>query len=105
MLSATASDIAGTVVQVEFFQGKAKFRGCFYGTLRPDLLNAPTGSYALTAVATDNNGFTAASQAANITITPLFAGSDLRFWLKGDTLAGLANESAGRFVARQQWMG
>ena len=93
MLSATASDIAGTVVQVEFFQGKASLGVVStepYGLI---WTNAPTGSYALTAVATDNNGFTAASSVANITITPLFAGSDLRLWLKGDTLAGLANEA------------
>jgi len=67
-LSANASDYDGTVSKVEFYQGS---------TLITSITSAPytatwkpaAGNYAITAVATDNQGAVSTSQVANISIS------------------------------------
>ena len=70
-LAAIASDLAGTVTQVEFFEGLTSLGIVTNEPYNLIWTNAPAGNYALTAVATDNNGFAATSSVVNLTITPL----------------------------------
>lgn len=90
---ASASDIAGTVTQVEFFQGSTSLgivTSPPYGVVWND---AVAGNYALTAVATDNNGLAATSPVVNLTITTLLATNNLCLWLKADAISGLTNNA------------
>jgi hypothetical protein len=69
-VDATASDSDGTVQQVAFFANGAPIGIAPASPFRVTW-NAPLGSYALTAVATDNEGATATSAAVHITVDPL----------------------------------
>ena len=92
-LSASVSDPVGTIGQVEFFAGSTSLGAV---TNEPyDLVwsNAPSGSYALTAVATDDGGLTATSSVASVIISPLFTSNNLALWLKADVLANLTNDA------------
>jgi hypothetical protein len=53
--------------------------------------NVPPGNYALTAVAIDNNGYTATSSVVNLFISPLFASNNLAMWLNAGAITNLAN--------------
>jgi hypothetical protein len=90
-LAAVAADVAGNITQVEFFQGTNSLgivAGAPYGLVWN---NVPSGNYALTAVATDNNGLMATSSIVNVYITSLFTTNNLALWLSADALAGLGN--------------
>jgi len=91
-LQTTASDMAGTISQVQFFQGTTSLG---IATNPPYTLvwsNASLGSYGLSAVVVDN-GLTATSQVVNISITSLFATNTLGLWLKADSISGLTNNA------------
>jgi hypothetical protein len=98
-LTAIASDTAGNI-SVQFFQGTNSL-GIVTNT--PYTLvwsNAPSGSYALTAVATDT-GLTATSTVVNISI---FSSNDLSLWLKADAITGLTNNAAvGTWADSGNW--
>jgi hypothetical protein len=83
LMEASTFDQGGIITNVEFFAGTndlgkgqlvalnapadpVPFGGTFW---RFDWTNAPAGSFALTAVAADNLGFSGASAVANITVT------------------------------------
>ena len=69
-LSATASDTNGSVVQVDFFYASTNKIGT--ATSSPYAFtwtNVNTGSYPLTAVATDNEGGSSTSSVVNVTVT------------------------------------
>jgi hypothetical protein len=68
-LTADAADTDGTISKVEFFQGATKLGEDTTAPYEYAWSNALTGSYALTAKATDNLGGTATSTAVNITVT------------------------------------
>ncbi len=70
-LTADASDMAGTITGIEFFQGLTSLGTVTNEPYNLVWNNAPAGNYALTAIATDNNGFTATSSVVNLIITPL----------------------------------
>lgn len=55
-ISADATDVDGSVSKVEFFMGAEKLGEDLTAPYSLDLTNLPTGSYALTAKATDNSG-------------------------------------------------
>ena len=103
-LAAATVDLAGNITQIQFFQGTNSL-GIVTGT--PYSLvwsNVPSGCYALTAVATDNNGLMATSSIVNIYITPLFGTNNLKFWLSADALAGLGNgASVGTWPDLSGW--
>jgi len=93
-LTATASDFAGTIIQVQFFEGATNSLGIV--TNPPYSLvwsNAQAGSYGLTAVADDNYGLSATSSVVNITISSLFASNNVRLWLKANVITGLTNNA------------
>ena len=67
-LNAQASDINGTISMVEFFAGTNSLGQDTNAPFSLIWSNVPAGSYALTAVATDNQGDSTISSSANITI-------------------------------------
>ncbi len=70
-ITADASDTDGSIVKVEFFEGANKIGEDTTAPYSFDWTrtNANTGSYALTAKATDNGGSFATSSVVNLTIT------------------------------------
>jgi fibronectin type 3 domain-containing protein len=66
-LTATASDSAG-ISQVQFFAGSALVGAVTNAPYNLTWSNVPLGSYALTALATDNNGLAFTSAVVNITV-------------------------------------
>ncbi len=67
-LTASASDPGGSVAKVEFFQNGNKVGEDLSAPYALDWANAGAGVYALTAIATDNQGATGASTPINITV-------------------------------------
>ena len=68
-VSATASDSDGTITQVQFFRGSTSLGTDTSSPYSVSWTNAAAGSYALTAVATDNAGGTRTSTAVNVTVS------------------------------------
>ena len=68
-LTADATDTDGTISKVEFFRGAVKLGEDMASPYEFAWTNVLSGSYALTAVATDNLLGTATSTAVNITVT------------------------------------
>ena len=68
-LAATAADLDGTVTNVAFYQGTTLLGNATSAPFTFTTANLFAGSYALTAVATDNNGLSATSSVVNVTIT------------------------------------
>ncbi len=68
-LAATASDIDGSIQKVEFYQGSICLGEACASPYAITWNNAPSGSYTLTAKATDDTGRTTASSPLNITVT------------------------------------
>lgn len=91
-LTAIASDIAGTISQVQFFQGTTNLGIVTNSPYTLVWSNAPAGNFALAAVAIDN-GLMGTSSIVNITIAPLFSTNNLYLWLKGDSISGLTNNA------------
>ncbi len=68
-LTATASDTDGAVSKVDFYAGTQLLGTSTTSPYTWNWTNAPSGSYALRAVATDNGGLSKASSIANIIVT------------------------------------
>ena len=71
-VSATGFD--GCVTNVQFFQGSLPLGQATFPPFAFLWTNVPTGTYALTAVATDNLGVTIPSTPVNIVVAPLILG-------------------------------
>lgn len=69
-IDATAADSDGTVSKVEFFQGSTKLGEDSTSPYSYAWNNVSTGSYSLTAKATDNASAATTSSAVNISVTP-----------------------------------
>jgi len=67
-INANANDTDGTIAKVEFYQGSTLL-GQATGPYSFMWNNAPVGTYALTAKATDDNGATALSAVVNVTVS------------------------------------
>lgn len=67
-VTANAADANGTVTQVQFFRGNTSLGIDTTSPYSATWTNAAAGSYAITAVATDNAGATTTSATANITV-------------------------------------
>jgi hypothetical protein len=67
-LSATATDLDGSVARVEFFQGTTKLGETTSSPYSFVWTNAPAGTFNLTARATDNQGASTTSGAVSITV-------------------------------------
>ncbi|MDI4631696.1 discoidin domain-containing protein [Pelomonas sp. V22] len=70
-ISADASDVGGSISKVEFFAGATKIGEASSAPYALSWNNVAIGSYAITAVATDNTGMTATSAAVNISVIPV----------------------------------
>jgi hypothetical protein len=68
-LTASASDVGGTVAKVEYYAGAVKIGQATVSPYTFMWTPGATGSYVLTAVATDNAGLTATSNAATVSVT------------------------------------
>jgi hypothetical protein len=68
-LTAQASDPDGAVRQVEFFAGSLSLGVATAGPYSVTWPNAPSGTYAITAVATDDEGVTTQSAAVGIVVS------------------------------------
>lgn len=68
-INADAADIDGSVSKVEFFQGEIKLGEITTAPYSFDWNDAPAGSYAITAKATDNNNATTISEIVNINVS------------------------------------
>ena len=68
-VSANAADADGSIAKVEFFRGSTSLGSDTSSPYSVTWNNASAGSHQLTAVATDNQGATAASAARGITVT------------------------------------
>jgi RHS repeat-associated protein len=75
-LTADASDLDGAVVKVEFFDGATKLGEDTSSPYGLAWANLATGTYSLTAKATDNRGATSTSAAAVVTVTAVTALAD-----------------------------
>lgn len=67
-LAATAADADGSIAKVEFFQGATLVATVTSAPYTFTLSNVAPGTYSFTAVATDNDGATATSAAASVTV-------------------------------------
>ena len=68
--AATAGDSDGTITKVEFYQGLTKVGEDTTEPYTFDWTGVAAGTYALTAIATDNDGNTASSAPVTITVNP-----------------------------------
>src|SRR4030095_425130 len=69
-ITADASDSDGTIAQVDFYAGSTVIGTTTSAPYTTTWSNVTAGSYALTAVATDNLGATVSSAAVNVTVLP-----------------------------------
>ena len=67
-LTATASDVDGTISKVEFYQGSTKLGQSTNAPYQYNWTNVAQATYQIKAVATDNVGLTTTSSVANITV-------------------------------------
>ena len=70
-ITAAASDPDGNIADVKFYQGSILIGSANTSPYSFTWLNVATGSYSLTAIATDNDGATATSSAINIIVNSL----------------------------------
>lgn len=69
-ITAAATDSDGSIARVEFFQGTTRLGEATTSPFTFNWTNVPSGSYSLTAVATDDLGGTTTSAAVSISVTP-----------------------------------
>ena len=73
-VQASASSTDGTVTRVDFFENGSLFGSATSSPYSATFSGGAPGQYALTAVATDNQGASSTSTAVNITIQPVSSG-------------------------------
>lgn len=78
-LSATASDVDGTIARVDFYTGTTLLGSDASSPYSYSWANVAAGSYSLTAVARDNGGATTVSSTRDITVTTLILPSTAVF--------------------------
>ena len=88
LLQASANDPDGSVARVEFFRSGVKLGEDTTAPFALDWTNALVGTFALTAVATDNGGLTATSLPVSMTFT---GAAPANFILSGDSWKYLDN--------------
>ncbi len=75
-ITASATDLDGTITLVEFYDGATKIGEDATAPYTFDWTNAPIGTHSLTAVATDNGGGQSTSAAVSVTISQLMLCSE-----------------------------
>lgn len=74
-ITANASDTDGTITKVEFFQGSTKLGEDLTAPYSYNWTNAAVGTYAITAMATDNEGASTISSIVSITVNSVGGGT------------------------------
>ncbi len=87
VLTATASDLDGTVTNVQFFAGTNNIGQSFASPWTATWANMTSGSYVLTALATDNAGATTLSAPVSITVNVSPLPPTLRISLAGTNVS------------------
>ena len=99
-IAATASDTDGTIAKVEFFAGTTLLGTDTSAPYQLTWSSVPAGAYALTAVATDNDGDATTSSAVDVTVNS--AGGLPSGWSNGDIgavgAAGSSTYAGGTFT-------
>jgi hypothetical protein len=85
-LSATAADVDGNVTKVAYYAGSTKLAEVTSAPYNYTWTSLPTGNYAITAVATDNDGASTTSAVANISVVPVPAGGSLSYSQNFDSM-------------------
>jgi regulation of enolase protein 1 (concanavalin A-like superfamily) len=103
-LRANAADSDGTISRVDFFNGSTLIGSSTNSPYSATWSNVAAGTYTISAIATDNNGATGASNTARITVTGTSGGSLPSPWLEQDigspALTGSSSYSSGQFTIR-----
>jgi hypothetical protein len=86
-VSATASDLDGTVTNVQFFAGTNLIGQSATSPWSATWTNMTSGSYVLTALATDNSGATTLSPAVSVSVNVSLLPPVLRITLAGTNVA------------------
>jgi hypothetical protein len=104
-LAASASDSDGTVAQVAFYAGTTLLGTDTAAPYQLSWSSVPTGTYNLTAVATDDEGASTTSSAVSIAVSDAPPAADLPSgWAHADigatTIAGDATHTSGVFTLK-----
>jgi chitodextrinase len=83
-LGATASDPDGTITKVEFFKGATKLGEATSAPYRFVWANVATGTYSLTAKATDNKGAATTSAIKSLTVVTNANPATINFSMQGE---------------------
>ena len=93
VLDSTVGDIAGTVTQLQYFQGGAYIGTASNAPYAFTWTNVSNGFYTFNAVAFDDNGYAATSSVVKILVTPLLATNTALLWLKADAITALSSNA------------
>jgi phosphatidylserine/phosphatidylglycerophosphate/cardiolipin synthase-like enzyme len=100
-ITASASDSDGSIAKVEFFAGSGILGTVTTAPYQINWTGVPSGTYSLTAVATDNLGATRTSAAVSVTVADQPSNELPSGWSNGDVgttgAAGASTYSAGTF--------
>lgn len=104
-LGASASDADGTIAKVDFYAGTTLLGTATAAPYQLTWSNVPVGSYAITAVATDDDGASTASSAVSISVADAPPPTDLPSgWAHADIgatpIAGDATHTNGLFTVK-----
>lgn len=100
-ISATAADSDGTVTQVAFYGGTTLLSTSTTAPYSFSWTNVPGGSYAITAVATDNSGNTTTSSVINVNVGTVVKITYLHNDFSGSPMA--ATDSAGAILWKENY--
>jgi hypothetical protein len=78
-LAATAADTDGNVAKVAFYSGATKLAEATSAPFTYSWASVPVGNYAITAVATDNDGASTTSAIVNVSVITVPAGGVINF--------------------------
>lgn len=106
LINATATDSAGTIVKVEFYNGATLLATDSVAPYSYSWTNVAAGNYAITAKATDNGGASTISSAVNIVVNPAGGGGCDGIAAWGATTAyngGAQVVYSGKVYSAQWW--
>jgi hypothetical protein len=111
-LSASASDSDGSVAKVAFYTGATKLAEVSAAPFTYTWTSIPVGSYAITAVATDNDGASSISPIANLSVVPVPAGGAISYSQNFDAMgtsgttapAGWSVKNGNSGTANNTWV-
>lgn len=105
LINATATDSAGTIVRVEFYNGTTLLSTDSVAPYSYSWANVAAGNYAITAKATDNGGASTTSGIVNIIVNPAGGGGcdGIAGWVATTAYNGGAQVVYGGKVYNSKW--